>query len=139
VIPAALAKRDKPSIRRSPTCGANLKSAGQVRPGNHEESFGCLWSVQKLLKQKLVCALPNARFGAIKHPAHLVCGIVWIETTALVETRIVNYPGTLPYCSCDSDTRGVVINALGKTVLILLILTESVTPQTAETYHRDQH
>ena len=95
--------------------------------------------MQRLLKQKLVCALPHARFSAIKHSAHHVCGIVWIETAALVETGIANYFGTLPYCSCDSDTRRVVINALGKTVLILLVLAESVAPQAAETCDRDQH
>jgi hypothetical protein len=105
-----------------------LKSADLLRPRNHEESLGWLWFVQGLLKQKLVCVFPDARFGAIKHSAYHAQGIVRIETTALVKTRIANDLGTLPYCSCDSDTRRVVINTLGKTVLIILILAESVAP-----------
>ncbi len=95
--------------------------------------------MQRLLKQKLVCALPHARFSAIKHSAHHVCGIVWIETAALVETRIANYFGTLPYDARDMDTCRVVIHASDETTWIGGILAESMAPQAAETCDRDQH
>ena len=62
-----------------------------------------------------------------------------IETAALVEARIANYFGTLSCCSRDMDTCRVVIHASDETARIVLILAESVAPQTAETCHRDQH
>jgi len=91
------------------------------------------------LKQKLVCALPHAGFCAIKHSAHDARGMVRIETTAVVETRIANYFGTLPYDARDLDTCRVVIHASDETTWIGGILAESMAPQAAETCDRDQH
>ena len=79
-----------------------------------------------MLKYEFVVSLPNAGFCAIKHSAHRACEMLRIETAALVETRIANYFGTLPYCSCESDTRRVVINASDETTWIGGILAESV-------------
>ena len=65
--------------------------------------------------------------------------MVGIETAALVETRIANYLGALPYDARDMDTGRVVIHASDETTWIDGILAESMTPQAAETCDTDQH